>query len=462
MNFPKKRPGAGPEILLVNPWIYDFAAYDLWAKPLGLLYIASVLRTNGYRVRLLDCLDRHHSHLAPPRGRTVFGNTSFGCGKFRKQIVPKPPIYEKIPRRYSRYGISEDAFCKALAQLPAPEAVLITSGMTYWYPGAFRAIELLRSRFPQTLLLLGGIYATLCPEHARRFSGADHVITGAGEVAALRAVDNICRRRPVAENYGHLDSLPSPAFDLYIKNDYVCVLTSRGCPHSCTYCASRLLSNGYRRRSVESVLAELLWLRRGLGVKNIAFYDDALLVDSAEHIKPILEETILLDLDCWFHTPNGLHTREVDLELAELMFRSGFKTVRLSFDTADAIGRQGPGRKVTRGDLTRALQDLELAGYRRGEIGVYLLVGLPGQSYQEILGDIDFAAGLGATIRLALYSPIPGTADWRNAVQEGHQDPQADPLLHNNTIFPTASEDFPAERFDAIKRYVKSKNMSLS
>jgi hypothetical protein len=229
MALTDKKNRSGPEILLVNPWIYDFAAYDLWAKPLGLLYITSVLRTNGYGVRLLDCLDRRRSHLA-----TAPGRTRFGCGKFRKEIVPKPPIYKNIPRRYGRYGISEDTFCQALAELPSPAAVLITSGMTYWYPGVFRSIELLRAFFPHTPLLLGGIYATLCPQHARRFSGVDQVITGEGELAALKAVDDICGRQSHAENYDHLDALPFPAFDLYIKTDYACVLTSRGCPFRCT------------------------------------------------------------------------------------------------------------------------------------------------------------------------------------------------------------------------------------
>ena len=50
-------------ILLINPWIYDFAAYDMWTEPLGLLYIAGLLRENGYRINLINCLDRHHPDL---------------------------------------------------------------------------------------------------------------------------------------------------------------------------------------------------------------------------------------------------------------------------------------------------------------------------------------------------------------------------------------------------------------
>ncbi len=46
-----------PQILLINPWITDFAAYDLWMKPLGLLYIAGLLKGYGFQVTLIDCLN---------------------------------------------------------------------------------------------------------------------------------------------------------------------------------------------------------------------------------------------------------------------------------------------------------------------------------------------------------------------------------------------------------------------
>ncbi|MGI9568270.1 MAG: B12-binding domain-containing radical SAM protein, partial [Desulfobulbia bacterium] len=49
-----------PHALLVNPWIHDFAAYDFWAKPLGLLTLAALLRRHGYIVSYIDCLDRFH------------------------------------------------------------------------------------------------------------------------------------------------------------------------------------------------------------------------------------------------------------------------------------------------------------------------------------------------------------------------------------------------------------------
>jgi radical SAM superfamily enzyme YgiQ (UPF0313 family) len=47
------------KFLIVNPWIYDSAAYDFWLKPLGLLYISSILKKEGHEVHFIDNLDRY-------------------------------------------------------------------------------------------------------------------------------------------------------------------------------------------------------------------------------------------------------------------------------------------------------------------------------------------------------------------------------------------------------------------
>ena len=71
----KHRP---PHILLINPWITDFAAYNFWIKPLGLLQIAGFLRKTGFRVTLIDCLDFYTTR------------KKYGDGKFFKAKIEKP------------------------------------------------------------------------------------------------------------------------------------------------------------------------------------------------------------------------------------------------------------------------------------------------------------------------------------------------------------------------------------
>ena len=130
-------------VLLVNPWIYDFAAFNLWCEPLGLLSIGAVLQKAGYRVRLLDCL-----------AGAVTKDRPDGTGKFRKEVLPKPGVLLAVPRRYGRYGTAIKDFVKRLAEEKRPDLILVTSSMTYWYPGVFEVIRRLRSRWPGVPLIL--------------------------------------------------------------------------------------------------------------------------------------------------------------------------------------------------------------------------------------------------------------------------------------------------------------------
>ena len=56
-------------LLFVNPWIYDFAAYDMWMKPLGLLYLISYFDNAGYNTEFIDCLDRSEKGISEKEGQ---------------------------------------------------------------------------------------------------------------------------------------------------------------------------------------------------------------------------------------------------------------------------------------------------------------------------------------------------------------------------------------------------------
>ena len=162
-----------PHILLINPWITDFAAYNFWIKPLGLLSIASLLRENGFQVTLIDCLD------------FSIKTKGYGDGRFFKTKIEKPLLFKSIPRNYSQYGIPEEILLKRLLFIEEPDLIGVTSGMTYWYPGVFKLIEITKKLFKKAPIILGGIYATLCYEHAKKYSGVDIVFNGRGEVGGL-------------------------------------------------------------------------------------------------------------------------------------------------------------------------------------------------------------------------------------------------------------------------------------
>jgi len=428
-----------PTILLINPWIYDFAAYDFFARPLGLLYLAGRLLAQGYAVRLIDCLEP-----APDRITSV-------TGRYLKEPLPPPAPLVGIPRRYGRYGISETDFKVKLSITHRPATVLVTSLMTYWYPGVQAVIRLVRDQFPGVAIVLGGIYATLCPEHARQHSGADLVRTGPGEPEILNLLAELTGwDRPLPPVLDDLDALPYPALHLLPERRLIPVLTSRGCPMDCAYCAAKLLQPRFRQRRPTAVVEELSYWQARLGVKEVAFYDDALLVEAETHLLPILEGVLSRGLNIRFHTPNGLHLKLINPRVAKWLKKANFATLRLGLETT-ALGQERLDSKVQEGDLEQALAALREAGFTRAQIGVYLLIGLPQQEDSQIAASIRQVRALGATPVLAQYSPIPYTALWPEAVRVSRYDLAAEPLYHNNSIFPCWPE-FSWPRCSRLKR----------
>lgn len=437
-----------PDILLVNPWIHDFAAYDFWAKPLGLLTIGAILRFHGARITYIDCLDRFHERMpfSDPLAR-------FGRGPYLKTRIDKPEVLGDVPRNYSRYGILPEWFSEDLKSIPRPDVVLVTSMMTYWYPGVRETITMLKESFPEIPVVLGGIYATLCTEHAVKFSGADIVVEGEGEEKIFEVIQRLTGwSANLKIDSDNLDTYPFPAFELYKNIPYVALLTSTGCPFSCAYCASGYLNPKRRLRSPDRIVEEISFWKSHT-VIDMVFYDDALLVDSCHHAVPMLEKIIESGLGrkIRFHTPNAVHIREITSRTARLMANAGFKTLRLGLETASEI-RDDFDNKATRKEFLSAVSCLKEAGFEAHQIGAYLLTGLPGQDMLSVADSIDFVLKTGIMPVLAHYTPIPHTALWHEAVCSSRYDLESDPIFTNNAIFPCQKTSFTWEPLERLKK----------
>ncbi|WP_373501837.1 radical SAM protein [Desulfococcus sp.] len=441
-----------PRILLVNPWIHDFAAYDVWAKPLGLLLLAAVLRDHGMAVSFIDCLDRFHPK-APPQNPYA----RHGRGPYHKTRIASPSGFFDIPRNFSRYGIEPEWFRADLAAIPAPDLILVTSLMTYWYPGVQETIQALRAYFPGVPVILGGIYATLCTDHAAMHAGADRVVSGDGIRPIFSWIESFTGYRAgLRFDPEDLDAWPYPAFDLQRAIGYVPLLTSRGCPFSCAYCASRYLEPRRRVRRPERVTREIRFWYDTFGVTDFVFYDDALLVQPERHIVPILKGVIRSGMAVRFHTPNAVHIREINGPLAELMLRSGFETLRLGLETTAFESRTTLDRKVDEGQFLRAVACLLGAGFEKRRLGAYLLAGLPGQPVADVERSILTVKDSGITPVIAYYTPIPHTPLWPAAVAASRYDIAADPVFTNNAVFPCMSEGFSWETLSRLKNLARS------
>jgi len=408
-----------PHIVTIRPAIFAYRAYCPWLQPAGILSIAAMLLRNNYQVTFLDFM---------------------GYGKKIPTVKVVPPLVIRHYRRpYYRYGRSVKECHAMVKALPAPPAVFfLTSGMTYWYPGVIEAVGILRKYFPKVPIVLGGTYPSLEPDHARR-SGVDIVSEGEGENNSVAIASEITGLQSTfSVNARDLDGYPYPAWHLVNKmynrefrGAWLPLYSSRGCPFSCSYCASNTTYNfGFRQRSVLSVLDEIDDCVGRLGVRGFAFNDDNLLVNRDNHIKPILEGVIRREdkRKLQFNLPNSTAANQYDPELADLMFRAGFKRVIVSIEVLNPDDQAGLQRQSFSSDVDRAIGYLRDAGFAPRQIGVYILCGLPEQTRESVIETVLYVWRAGGLPIPLTFTPIRGTPEWSRCEDLGLVDAETDPL----------------------------------
>jgi len=381
-------------ILLVNPPIYDFTAFDFWLRPYGLLRVGGQLRP--FKPAAFDFL--------VSRKRDEFGR-----GRFDQVTVPKPEPLAGVPRRFYRFGRAREEFLSLLAARQF-DVVMVQTVMTYWYLGVREVIEDVRRMQPGAKIILGGVYATLCPDHALSL-GPDQVVKGLDlEPLGLPLSDGL------------------PLWDSIDVEVGVLKLTE-GCPFRCTYCSVPLVYPSFVARPVDICVEELRHLV-SLGARHVAFYDDALLFKADHILLPFLEAVLRENLRVSFHTPNALNARFITPELARLMVRAGFKTFFLGFESSDYIWQRKTGGKVYSEEFAGAVRALREAG--AVSITAYIIAGHPDSDGQHLEASIRFAAAQGARVMLSEFAPIPGTPDGEACRAYPVLD---EPLNHNKTAF---------------------------
>ncbi|EGB15139.1 Radical SAM domain protein [Pseudodesulfovibrio mercurii] len=434
----------GPRVLGVNPWITDFAAFNVWSRPAGLLACLDMLRAAGASVALLDCLDPTWE-AAPDLGLKWPRPGKYGTGHYPKEEIEPPAPLAFMDRRYSRYGLPRERVAEALAALdPAPDAVLVTTIMTYWYPGALDVLDLCAELWPDVPRLLGGTYATLCGEHAARHADA-HLMAGPLETP---------------ENWSRLSWLidfdaPQPsgnaglslALDLYADPPYSILLGSRGCPFHCEYCASHALYPRFRQGTADAVMKSIQ-SEHGRGVRDFAFYDDALLINPDRWLWPVLDRITAADLGLRLHTPNAMHVRHLTPEVCARLKAAGLTTVRLGLETTDFDHRHDV--KLTREQWEAGARNLVSAGFELDDIGVYILFGLPGQDLGNVERAVAHVRGYGFRPHLAHYTPIPGSPMFGAACAASPYPLAGEPLFQNNSIWPCVPGGF---NWDEARRW---------
>jgi pyruvate-formate lyase-activating enzyme len=385
--------------LLVNPPIFDFTAYDFWLRPYGMMRVAGQMKGSA-AINYFDYMD-------------VQKIDGWGRGPFVYQEWPKPQCLSDIPRRFRRFGRPRAEF-RDFLKAGSFDVVLIQTMMTYWYAGVKEAIEDIRELQPSAKIVLGGTYATLCTSHANSL-GADLVINGKDLTAFWRLLS--------VEPHHEIPFLPpEPGAVGVIK-------ISEGCPFRCSYCSSPIIYPEFHLRSTADCFNEFMQLAKA-GIRNVAFYDDALLFNAEQSLIPFLNEVVRNRIQVLFHTPNALNARFMTADLARLMVKAGFASFFFGLESNNSSWQKTTGGKVSADEFEAAVSHLRAAGAE--SIITYIIVGHPDAEGQELESSMRFARRCGTRILLSEFSPIPGTTDGDRCDKWADH---GEPLSHNKTAF---------------------------
>jgi radical SAM superfamily enzyme YgiQ (UPF0313 family) len=372
-----------------------------------------------------------------------------GTGKFFRQPVEKPLVFPVVRRRFARYGLLPSSIRGRLAG-EKPDVILISSGMTYWYPGVAEAAALAREAHPGVPIGIGGVYATLLPEHCARVTRADFIVAGSAYPGLSRELDT----RGLPAPPGPL--CESPLLLAEECGQAMAVRLNTGCPENCRYCASRLIQGGFSPGDPALLSRVVLSAMERLGTPNFAFYDDALLVGKNTLLFPFLDLISSSGRVPRFFLPNAVHISEIDAETARRLHSGGFDGVRLGLESSEAGFHSKMDGKLDVSGFGSAVDYLRSAGFAGRSIVVYILAGLPGQRREEVEESVRFAASFGVRILLSEYSPVPGTALWEESTRLSSLPLSDEPLCQNNSALPMAWSGFGHGDLDSLKRLAHS------
>lgn len=228
-----------------------------------------------------------------------------------------------------------------------------------------------------------------------------------------------------------------------------------GCPFKCSYCSVPQIYGGFKPRNIDRCIREFDNLNQA-GVRNIAFYDDALLHKPEEIFFPLLEHIKQKGTHINLHTPNALNARFLTPQAAERMVSAGFKTFYIGFESSNSRWQRQTGSKVFSDELSQAVKNLKAKGVPGSRITAYQILGHPAGERQDLENSMRFVNSLGVRGMLADFSPIPDTPDGELA---GKTVDMAEPLNHNKTSFPIRKLGF--DEVNRLKEIQKRLNQQI-
>lgn len=396
------------KILLVNPPMERLTGVASWFFPLGLAYLASVLQRDEHEV---------HVYVADSFGRSSrieHPNQRWALGEYINTLHQEHEAWNE--------------FSNILQELQ-PGVVGITA-YTRFVASSLKIASLCKKYNPQCKVIIGGTHATIQQPELLESEHVDFLIVGEGENTILQLVkyldtrntayheiDGLSYRRngDVVHNkprmlINNLDEIPIPSRDLlmgienFTSEDMGVIITSRGCPYHCTYCACPKMWRGVRYRSIDNVIKEIQQVIQQYGTVQFAIYDDTFTINRQrvlEFCKTLIKEKININWTC---------TTRLDLlddEQLIMMKKSGCNNVKVGVESGSPEILELMKKKENKDDIRHGATLLRKHGFFWSG---YFMMGIPTETKEDILDTLEFMQELKPNFaQMSIFLPLPGT-----------------------------------------------------
>ncbi|HEK85657.1 MAG TPA: radical SAM protein [Candidatus Aminicenantes bacterium] len=377
-----------PRVLLIQPPLEDFYTTPIRLYPLGLLYVAAILKKFGIEVKILDTLN-------PLKKRKIPWPKKFS---YLHPYLGRPYFF----KHYQRFGLPMEKILKKIEEF-SPELIGISSAFAAYYSQVEELIKTIRKYF-DIPIIIGGNQATAASDDIKaRCPEIEEIIPGQAEVSlpvylARKFKSFFPSGLHNSEDRGVVDwrylkpahELLNPSSYQIGRKNYISLQASRGCPHRCSFCNIHLIfGRKIEYRPIGSILEEMTWNYLQRQVRIFNFEDDNLAFDREwfrEFVMAIEKNELLKKAELTFM--NGLSYENLDDEILWLMKRAGVKKLDLSWVSGDQAIRhryQRPPKK-DEADFFPLIKQAKRLGFF---VTVYLILGLPGQSKEEIISTTE-------------------------------------------------------------------------
>jgi anaerobic magnesium-protoporphyrin IX monomethyl ester cyclase len=283
-------------------------------------------------------------------------------------------------------------------------------GITVFAPVYYEVIKIfnLIKRKGNIPVCLGGPYVTTIEEDIFLRTPADYAVYGEGEITFTELISHLKGRKDITEINGlmyrdskggirknpprhyikGLDEIPMPAYDLFPMNRYPLhrMITSRGCPYSCTFCnASSLWENTWRKRSPLSVVQEIEYLVEHYGRKIFAFGDNSFNID-IKRVEEICD--LLISRGTRIMWAANVRADHITAPVAYKMKNAGCYNVAIGIESANNEVLSHMNKQVTIEKITEGISIFKQAGI---EVLGQFVIGSPHETLETVMESVAYA-----------------------------------------------------------------------